>query len=109
MFRQLQRQLQPSYTVDQFDYLFDIWHDGYTARRATEEEARMQALLRERDALSYQRETLPLTERTAVTDRIAAITQQIGAMLEPPRRPPLGGSVGILTNTLLVKCVCGFI
>jgi hypothetical protein len=49
MFRLAQRQHHPNYSDDQFGYLFDIWHDGYTARRNAEKEAasaRMLVLLK---------------------------------------------------------------
>jgi hypothetical protein len=49
--------------------------NAYEAKRNVEKEAnaaRIQKLLRERDALSDQREKLPLTERAAVTERVPA-------------------------------------
>ena len=95
MFRLAQRHHHPNYSDDQVAYLFDIWHDGYEARRAAEKaaaHARMLALLKKRDKLAERRERLPLTERTALTERINVITQAIAAMLGPERKPPTAGA-----------------
>jgi hypothetical protein len=95
MFRLLQLRYHPDYSGDEFDYVFDIWLDGRLARRDAEKAAargRMLALLRERDELADQRSHLPLTERTAVTERISLIAREIAAMLGPARKPPLHGA-----------------
>jgi hypothetical protein len=95
MFRLAQRDHHPDYSGAEFEYLFDVWHDGYQARLAAEKaaaHARMLALLKERDELTEERSRCTLAERAAVTERIGAITQEIAAMMGPERQPPGQGA-----------------
>lgn len=66
MFRLVQRRCHPNYSNDEFNYAFDIWHDGYQARRAEKAAvlARMPEPLKERDKLSDRPPHLSPAEST---------------------------------------------
>lgn len=96
-FRQLQRAHHPDLSKEQWLELFRVWLEHYRARLEAERaarHARLDALWEERCSLFAQRVFLPLAQRAAVDQRIAAIAQEIAAAFVVDK-PECAGAVWV--------------